>query len=310
MRYDVVIVGGSFAGLAAALYLARAHRTVCVVDTSRPRNRFAKASHGFFTHDGSDPLEMLATMRRQVSAYPTVRFVDAAALDARLETGSFKVDLSDGAMLEASRLLLAFGISDTLPGVPGLAERWGRSALHCPYCHGYEVSGRRLGVMYVAPPSIPQVKLVAEWGPTTFFLNGTTVEEAELEELRSRGIQVERAPIMQLLGNAPELSAARLADGGLREVDALFLSPRNRLNSEIADQLGCSIVPSPLGGLIVTDDDRATTVAGVFAAGDIARASHNITFACADGVTSAMAIHRSLFLVPQTTSGTFGAHLR
>ena len=225
-----------------------------------------------------------------------MRFVDAAALGVQRETGRFKVNLSDGAILEASRLLLAFGISDTLPDVPGLAERWGRSALHCPYCHGYEVSGRRLGVMYVAPPSIPQVKLVAEWGPTTFFLNGTTVEGVELEELRSRGIQVARAPIMQLLGSAPELSAVRLADGGLRDVDALFLSPRNRLNSEVADQLGCSIVPSALGRLIVTDDDRSTTVPGVFAAGDIARASHNITFACADGVTAAMAIHRSLFL--------------
>jgi thioredoxin reductase len=295
MQYDVIIIGGSFAGLAAALYLARARRTVCVLDTHQPRNRFAKASHGFFTRDGSDPKDLLDIMRQQVSAYPTVRFIDAAALDVHLESGHFAVALSNDSTLEGAKILLAFGVSDILPDVPGLAERWGKSALHCPYCHGYEVSGRSLGVMHVTPASMQQAQLVGEWGPTSYFLNGASVAEAELDVLRSHGIEIERSAIVELLGPETDLSAVRLADGRLHRLDALFLSPRNRLNSEIADQLGCSVAASQLGKVVVTDEARSTTIEGVFAAGDIARTAHNITFACADGVTAAMAIHRSLF---------------
>lgn len=298
MQYDVVIIGGSFAGLAAAIYLARARRTVCVLDTHQPRNRFAKASHGFFTRDGSDPRDLLGKMRQQVSAYPTVRFIDAAALGVQQEDGRFTVALSSGSTVEGARILLAFGISDALPDMPGLAERWGKSALHCPYCHGYEVSGRPLGVMYVTPASVQQAQLVAEWGPTTFFLNGASVDEGELNALRSRGIEIERSTIVELLGPETDLSAVRLADGRLHHLDALFLNPTNRLNSAIAEQLGCSIVPSQLGRIIVTDEARSTTVERVFAAGDIARTAQNITFACADGVTAAMAIHRSIFSHP------------
>lgn len=124
MQYDVVIVGGSFAGLAAALYLGRAHRSVCVLDTHKPRNRFAEASHGFFTQDGTDPSTLLATMRQQVSAYPTVHFINEAAIDAS-KGGAFQLALSGGSTISGARLLLAFGISDVLPNMPGLAGRWG-----------------------------------------------------------------------------------------------------------------------------------------------------------------------------------------
>ena len=148
MQYDVVIIGGSFAGLAAAIYLARARRTVCVLDTHQPRNRFAKASHGFFTRDGSDPRDLLGKMRQQVSAYPTVRFIDAAALGVQQEDGRFTVALSSGSTVEGARILLAFGISDALPDMPGLAERWGKSALHCPYCHGYEFKIKKTYLFY------------------------------------------------------------------------------------------------------------------------------------------------------------------
>lgn len=298
MRYDVIIIGGSFAGLAAAIYLARARRTVCVLDTAQPRNRFAEASHGFFSRDGAGPRDMLDIMRQQVSAYPTLSLVRAAATDAQKKSGYFEVRLSDDSTIEGTRLLMAFGISDILPDVPGLAERWGISALHCPYCHGYEIGGGRLGVMYVSPASLQQAVLVAEWGPMTLLTNGATIDKAELKALQSRQIDIEPSPIVELVGSGTALSGVRLTDGRLRQLDAVFLSPRNRLNSEIADQLGCSVVPSPLGRIIVTDDARQTTVEGVFAAGDIARTLQNITFACADGVTSAMAIHRSLLSYP------------
>jgi thioredoxin reductase len=166
--YDAIIVGGSFAGLAAALYLARARRSVCILDTALPRNRFADASHGFFAQDGTNPKVLLARMREQVSVYPTVDFINEAAVDASVAKASFDIALSGGSVIHGAKLLLAFGVSDILPEISGLAERWGKSVLHCPYCHGYEVSDRRLGVMYVTPASLQQTQLVADWGPTTF----------------------------------------------------------------------------------------------------------------------------------------------
>lgn len=294
MEHDVVIVGGSFAGLAAALYLARARKTVCVVDSRQPRNRFARASHGFFAQDGSAPQTLLATMRDQVAAYPNVQFVGEPAVSGFRDEGGFGVVVAGGSTVGGSRLLLAFGVSDILPALPGLPERWGRTVLHCPYCHGYEMSGRRLGVLNLSPASLQQALLVSDWGPTTFYANGATVDEAELHQLRQRNIAIEPHPVAELLGEGEHLSAVRYTDGSVHALDVLFVSPRNRLNSDLAARLGCAIEATALGQAITVDETKQTTVDGVFAAGDIARTMHNITFACADGVMAAMSIHRSL----------------
>ena len=140
MHHDAIVVGGSFAGLSAAMYLARARRSVCIVDAGAPRNRFAEHSHGFFAQDGSTPGTILDTARAQVAAYPTVTFVDGKVASAQSQGSGFGVVLDDGRTLESERLVLAFGLSDELPEIPGLNQRWGRSVLHCPYCHGYELS--------------------------------------------------------------------------------------------------------------------------------------------------------------------------
>ncbi|MBN9309946.1 NAD(P)/FAD-dependent oxidoreductase [Devosia sp.] len=296
MQYDVVIVGGSFAGLAAALYLGRARRSVCVLDTRQPRNRFAAASHGFFAQDGSDPGMLLATMRQQISAYPTVTFIDEAAVEVSGQSGGFEVALSGGSTVPGARLLLAFGISDLLPDIPGIAERWGQSVLHCPYCHGYEVSGRRLGVLNLSPSSLQQALLVSDWGPTTFYANGANLDGLSVDQLLRRGIEIEADPVAALVGEPGALTAIRFADGRSHPMEALFISPRNRLNSDLAGQIGCDIQDGPLGKIITVDDLNRTTVQGVFAAGDITRVAQNISFACADGVMAAMACHRSLIL--------------
>ena len=297
MRHDAIIIGGSFAGLSAAMYIARARRTVCIIDTGSPRNRYATRSHGFFTQDGSEPGAMLAIARSQVAAYPTASFVDGAAIRAAIEPGGFSVELATGDTLASRRLVLAFGISDELPPIPGLAERWGRSVLHCPYCHGYEFSGRRLGVLTVSPMSAEQAMLIAEWGPTTLYLNGAQPpEDALLARLQARGVAVEPAPVSALHGEGSRLTGIELADGRTSAVEALYLGPRTRLNSNIAQQLGCALDEGRFGSLIRTDGVRVTTVSGVYAAGDITRDAHNATWASADGVTAGMAVHRSLIL--------------
>jgi thioredoxin reductase len=295
MRHDAIIIGGSFAGLSAAMYLSRALRSVCILDTGSPRNRFALHSHGFFTQDGSDPRAMIATARSQVAAYPTATFIEDEAIDAAMESEGFSITLATGRMVESARLVLAFGISDELPAIPGLAARWGRSVLHCPYCHGFEFSGQRLGVLNLSPRSIHQAMLIAEWGPTTFYLNGgSEPDDASLFELHKRRVAIERTPVRALHGDGIELSAVELTDGRMSSIDALYVGPRTRLNSGIAEQLGCELEEGFFGPIIRTDAEKMTTVPRVYAAGDITRAAHTVTWASADGVTAALAVHRSL----------------
>lgn len=292
--YDAVVVGGSFAGLSAALYLARARRSVLVLDTNAPRNRFAAASHGFFAHDGADPRAMIATMRGQVAAYPSAAFADQPAIDARRGDDGFAVALADGTTIAAGAILLAHGITDDLPALPGVAERWGRSVLHCPYCHGYEFAGQRLGVLNMSSMSVHQATLIPEWGPTTFFLNGGTIEPEAAAGLVRRGVAIEPSPVECLIGEGTALSAVRLADGRDHPLDALFIGPSYRLNSDIAERLGCAIAAGPLGPVVTVDEMRETSVPGVYAAGDITRMAHSVTFACADGATAGLAIHRAI----------------
>ena len=295
MRYDAIIIGGSFAGLSAAMYIARARRSVCVIDTGSPRNRFATQSHGFFAQDGSAPGAMLATARAQVAAYPTATFIAREAVHAARKAEGFSVTLATGEVLPSARLVLAFGISDELPAIPGLAERWGTSVLHCPYCHGFEFSGQRLGVLYVSPRSLHQAMLIAHWGPTTLYLNGASASDpTALAQLQQRGVAIAPAPVRALHGEGIRLSRIELIDGRVSGVDALYLGPRTRLNSEIAQHLGCALDQGTFGSIIRTNDDKLTTVPGVYATGDITRSVHNVTWASADGVTAGMALHRSL----------------
>jgi thioredoxin reductase len=277
------------------MYIARARRSVCVIDTGAPRNRFAAHSHGFFGQDGTEPRAMLAAARAQVAEYPTVSFINGEAIGASADPDGFTVRLATGEPLQSSRLVLAFGISDELPAIPGLAERWGRSVLHCPYCHGFEFSGRRLGVLHVSPMSLHQAMLIAEWGPTTLFLNGASEpDEAALAQLHKRGVAIERSEVVSLQGEGTDLASVELIDGRRSSLDALYLGPRTRLNSDIANGLRCELEEGPYGPIIRTDPQRLTTVPGVFAAGDITRAVHNVTWASADGVTAGLALHRSL----------------
>jgi thioredoxin reductase len=294
MHRDAIIIGGSFAGLAAATYIGRARRSVAVIDAGLPRNRFAAHSHGFLSQDGSTPGDILTAARAQVAAYPSVTMIAGEATAARTDGSGFAVTLGSGETLTADRLVLAFGLSDELPGLPGISERWGNSVIICPYCHGFEFSGRRLGVLAMSPMSSHQAMLVSEWGPVTYFANGFEPDEATLAEFAHRGIAVERTPVVGLEGSAPALSAARLADGRNVPIEALFIGPQSRLNSDIADQLGCAFDEAPFGRIIRVDAMKETTMPGVFAVGDISRGMHSVTFAAADGVLAGTALHRSL----------------
>ncbi len=296
MLFDAIVIGGSFAGLEAATYIARGLRSVCVIDAGEPRNRFAAHSHGYLSRDGSPPAEILDVARLQLLAYPSVELIRGTAKRARPTSDGFTVQMSDGSEISGRRLVLAFGISDQLPEIPGLAERWGKTVNHCPYCHGFELSGQSLGVLYTTDLSEHQARIIREWGPTTYFLNGHQLEGPTAAELQSLGITLVSERVAGIAGEGTQIDGIQLEDGRIVPIEALYIGPTYRLNSHIPDQLGCAIDAGPLGPIVRVDELRATTVPRVFAAGDIVRAMHAITLAAADGMMAGTAVHRSLIM--------------
>ncbi len=292
--YDVVVIGGSYAGMAAALQLARARRTVLVVDAGQRRNRFASSSHGFLTQDGRSPDVIAAQAREQLLAYPTVTWRNGSATRVAPKAHGFTVHIDGDVKALARRLILATGVIDELPQLPGVQERWGRSIFHCPYCHGYELNQGRLGVLAAAPISMHQALLVPEWGAVTLFTNQAFEPDAQqLAQLQARSVVIERTPVSAIAG---ERAAVQLSDGREVELDGLFILARMRMGSPIAQQLGCAFEEGPLGAIIKTDAVKETTIPNVFACGDAARAMASVSLAVADGAMAGISAHQSLVM--------------
>jgi len=291
MRFDVIVVGGSYAGMAAALQLARARRRVLVLDGGQRRNRFTSHAHGVLTQDGRDPAAIAADGRAQLLAYPDVTWRQDRAARAARTGARFEVSTESGDRFEGERLILAYGVVDELPPVPGLWERWGRTVLHCPYCHGYELNQGELGVLASGALSLHQALLIPEWGPTTFFTNGVLIPDADQRaQLAERGVKVEEESVLAVKGE----TEVCLADGRSLSLAGLFVAPAIRAASDLAVQLGCETSDTPLGPVVKTDARQATTVAGVFACGDLARGAGSVSLAIGDGAMAGTATHQSL----------------
>jgi thioredoxin reductase len=295
MHYEVIIVGGSYAGLSAGLALGRARKRTLIIDAGQRRNRFAHEAHGFLGQDGRAPEAIAAGGRAEVAAYPTITFLDGTAVTAAQDKDGFVVGMEGGATHTAARLILATGVTDDLPDLPGLREGWGKGVLHCPYCHGYEVAGQRLGVLALVPFATHQANMIPDWGPTTFLTNGViSLAANERAALERRGVVIEETPVASVLNAGAGLAGVRLTDGRTIALDALFTGVPTRLTSPLAAQLGCAIDDTLVGPIIRVEAIGQTTVPGVYAAGDAAQMMKVIPSAVASGYTVGALAHSSL----------------
>ncbi|MDR7153064.1 thioredoxin reductase [Hydrogenophaga palleronii] len=290
MHTDVIIIGGSYAGLSAALQLARARRRITVVDAGQRRNRFASHSHGFLGRDGHSPSAIADEARQQLLAYSTVHWLAGEATQASQVAGGFEV-VVNGQPLSASRLVLASGVTDELPEIEGLRERWGRSVFHCPYCHGYELNQGAIGVLANNAMAMHQAQLLPEWGQVTLLLNGAFVPDDEQQALLTRcGVKVEHAQVLRLEDHASVV----LKDGRRLHFSGLFTVPSTRMTNDLPHQLGCALEHGPVGSYLRVNELKETSVPGVFACGDTARGFSNVAMAVGDGAMTGASVHRSL----------------
>jgi thioredoxin reductase len=288
-NYDVVIVGGGAAGLSAALVLGRARRRVAVVDAGAPRNAPAAHMQGFLSRDGMPPEAFLELGREEATGYG-VEIIDGAVTE--IERG-FVVHLANDETLTARRVLLTPGVSDDLPAIPGVRERWGRDLLHCPYCHGWEVRDQPLGVLGTHPGAVMHALLVRQWSDDVVFFSHTgDVSAPERAQLAARGIRVIDGEVVGLVVDADRLAGVELADGSVVSRAAVFIRPRS--------------VPHPAGllaglgvvvdadGFAVVDRDGRTSTTGVSAAGNVVDPRAPVIAAAGAAATAAMAINGDL----------------
>lgn len=293
--YDVIVVGGGAAGLSAALILGRARRRALVIDAGEPRNAPSHESHSFFTRDGAPPRELVRIGREQAAAYG-VEVREGRATDAsRLEDGSFEVTLEDGERVCARRLLLATGVVDELPDIPGFAERWGKSVLHCPYCHGWEIRDQPFAILVNGPGTLDFVALLHGWSrDLTVCTNGPAeLDDETRAKLARHGVPVREEPIAALEGPGEALERVVFAQGEPLACAALFHRPDQRPAGDLAHRLGCARRDD---GMLQLDMMYQSSVPGVYIAGDLTRRMQQVGAAAAQGAHAAAGINHALLM--------------
>ena len=268
---DVIIIGGSFAGLAAALQLGRAGRKVTALDTGLPRNRFAGHSHGVLGHDHKPPLDILAEARQQLSRYPAIKLVSARADSVSGAIDAFSVRTGDGESLGARRVILSYGVADQMPAIPGFAESWGTSIVPCPYCDGFEVAGRHWGLLWSGPQSHQSARLFLDWtDKLTVFADGHDIPPDTKADLARRNIALVEGRIVEIAHRNGQITTVNLDTHRNVAVDILFAQPRNKPSASLHESLGLATVDTPVGIALKVDERRQTSVPGIYAAGDLA----------------------------------------
>lgn len=292
-KYDVIIIGGSYSGLSAAMALGRTLRSVLIIDSGKPCNRFTPHSHNFITHDGEVPGVISAKAKEQVLAYPTVEFVSDTATNAVKTGGGFEVATASGATYTSKKLLFATGVVDIMPDIKGFTECWAKSVVHCPYCHGYEVRGKKTGILANGDAAYHYALLVSQLtDDLSIFTNGKAEFTSEqLEKFRKNNIPINEAKIAELEHNDGYVSHIVFEDSSRQSIEAIYSKPVNVQHTDIPEKLGCAINEF---GLIVVDEMQRTNVAGVYASGDCTNGQRAVAIAVGSGMKAGALINAEL----------------
>jgi thioredoxin reductase len=300
--YDVIVVGGGAAGLSGALMLARSKRSVLVIDAGTPRNAPAEGVHGLLGHDGVSPLELLERGRAEVRRYGGE--VISGSVDAVTE--GFTVTLADGRSFEARRILVTTGLVDELPEIPGLRERWGRDVVHCPYCHGWEVRDRPIGVISSGPMSVHQALLFRQLSDdVTFFTHTRPAPEGDdAAKLATRGIAIVAGEVAAVESTDDGITGVRLADGSVTPVGAVAVATRMVARAGLLGKLGLRPVEHPTGAgeYVPAEVGGRTEVPGVWVAGNVTDVTAQVGAAAAAGAMAGAMINADLVTEEATTA--------
>jgi len=301
--WDVIVVGGGAAGLSAALVLGRARKRTLLVDAGRPSNLVAHGIGGLLGSDQRPPAEYYAAGRAELEQYPTVVLRSGVVVGGERSGGGFVLELADGSREAAGRVLLATGMDYRYPALPGIDERWGRSVFHCPFCHGWEVREQPLGVLGGDAMGVHRALLLRAWSDDVTLLTDGPVgfDGGDADRLRAAGVTVDDRPIAGLRGPGSSLEAVRFADGSERACHGLLVPVVLHQRSALATRLGAVVAePGPLASDSVQVDGMfATSVPGLFAAGDLSTQRPSVANAVAAGTTAAAMLVGSMMTTPQ-----------
>jgi thioredoxin reductase len=296
--WDCIVVGGGAAGLSAALVLGRARQRTLVIDAGSPSNLTAEGVGGLLGHDGRPPAELYAIGRRELAAYPTVELRAGTVEGGERVEGGFALELAGGAREVTRRVILATGMDYRPPELPGLAELWGRSVFHCPFCHGWEVRDRALAVLGGGAGGVHRALLLREWSDDIVLLGNGPAElsEGDRERLAAAGIEVDERPLAALVASAGTLAAIEFADGSLLAREGLLVPVTAAQRSALATQLGAEAgEPGPVVvDAVVVDPMFRTTSEGVSAAGDVSAQLPQMAGAISTGSLAAVGVVQGL----------------
>lgn len=311
--YDVVVVGGGTAGLSAALLLGRSRLRVLVVDAGEPRNAPSSHMQGYLSRDGMSPTAFLAAGREEIAGYGVEllagRVTDVTRNDTETGTADFTALLDGGRTVRARRLIVATGLRDELPAVPGVAERFGRDVLHCPFCHGWEVRDQPFGVLASSTLSVHQALMVSRWSKDVVLFLHTIAEEElsdqDLRRLAAAGVDVVPGEVAGLVAEDDLLTGVRLTDGSVHARSVLYVIPRPVPQTSLLERLGAELSETPVGAYPVVDPTGLTSVPGVWAAGNAIGFAEQVVHAASGGYRAAVAVVGDLLMtdLDATTAG-------
>lgn len=292
---DVIIIGGSYAGMSAAMALGRSLRKVIILDSNMPCNRQTPQAHNFITHDGKAPAEIARIAKEQVLAYPGISYIQGIANQVEKVPEGYRVRTAAGGSYLAKKLLFATGVKDLAPAIPGFAECWGISVLHCPYCHGYEVSGNTIGILAKGDTAYEMCRLLSNWSKILIlFTNGPAeLSEEQTRVLQEKNIRIVEEEIAALEHRKGYLHKITGAEGNQYPLTALFARIPFEQHCHLPEELGCAITPE---GYIQANNFQQTTVVGIYAAGDATVRMRSLANAVAAGNMAGAALNGELIM--------------